>query len=31
MPNLRYRNDIGAKLVGGDYAAVESLGLLDDD
>ena len=30
VPNGRYRNDIGAKLVAGDYAAIEGLGLLDD-
>ncbi|MDB5641673.1 MAG: hypothetical protein JWN07_990 [Hyphomicrobiales bacterium] len=29
IPNLRYRNDIGAKLVASDFAAVETLGLLD--
>jgi phosphoribosylamine--glycine ligase len=29
VPNLRYRNDIGAKLIAGDYAAVEALNLLD--
>jgi len=27
--NLRYRTDIGAKLIGGDFAKVERLGLLD--
>ena len=30
IPNVRYRNDIGDKLVAGDYAAIEALGLLDD-
>jgi phosphoribosylamine--glycine ligase len=29
VPNLRYRNDIGAKLVGGDLNAIERLGLFD--
>ncbi len=29
IPNIRYRNDIGAKLIAGDYARVERLGLLD--
>ena len=29
IPNLRYRNDIGARLIAGDYQAVEQLGLLD--
>ena len=29
IPNLRYRNDIGARLISGDFAAVERLGLLD--
>ena len=29
IPNTRYRRDIGAKLIAGDYAAVERLGLLD--
>ncbi len=28
-PNLRYRSDIGDKLIGGEFAAVERLGLLD--
>ncbi len=28
-PNLRYRRDIGAKLIAGDYARVESWGFLD--
>jgi len=27
--NLRYRTDIGAKLIAGGFAKVESLGLLD--
>jgi phosphoribosylamine--glycine ligase len=27
--NLRYRTDIGAKLIAGDFAKVERLGLLD--
>ncbi len=30
VPNVRYRNDIGAKLVAGDLDEVERLGLLDD-
>jgi hypothetical protein len=30
IPNVRYRNDIGAKLIFGDYSFVERLGLLDD-
>ena len=29
IPNVRYRNDIGAKLISGDYDAVEKMGLLD--
>jgi phosphoribosylamine--glycine ligase len=29
VPNLRYRNDIGMKLVAGDLDAIERLGLLD--
>ena len=29
IPNLRYRNDIGAKLIAADYRAIEQLGLLD--
>ena len=29
IPNLRYLNDSGARLVAGDFAAVERLGLLD--
>ena len=30
VPNVRYRNDIGTKLINGDLASVEHLGLLDD-
>ena len=29
IPNVRYRRDIGERLVAGDYARVERLGLLD--
>ena len=29
IPNARYRLDIGDRLIAGDYARVESLGLLD--
>ena len=29
VPNVRFRRDIGAKLVAGDFARVERLGLLD--
>ena len=29
VPNLRYRNDIGTKLITRDYAAIEALGWLD--
>jgi phosphoribosylamine--glycine ligase len=29
IPNVRYRRDIGARLIGGEYAHVESLDLLD--
>ncbi|MDB5407256.1 MAG: hypothetical protein JWL84_2168 [Rhodospirillales bacterium] len=29
VPSLRYRRDIGDRLIGGDYARVEALGLLD--
>ncbi len=29
IPNVRFRRDIGAKLVAGDFARVERLGLLD--
>ena len=31
VPNLRYRLDIGEKLIAGDYAAVAGLGLLSDE
>src|SRR2546421_6241010 len=30
IPNVRYRRDIGARLIGGDFSRVEALGLLDD-
>jgi phosphoribosylamine--glycine ligase len=30
IPNVRYRNDIGAKLISGEFSRVERLGLLDD-
>ncbi len=30
IPNLRYRNDIGAKLIGGDHATLHRLGLFGD-
>ncbi len=30
IPDVRYRNDIGSKLIAGDYAAIEALGLLDE-
>jgi phosphoribosylamine--glycine ligase len=30
IPNVRYRNDIGAKLIAADFAKVESLRLLGD-
>ena len=30
IPNVRYRNDIGAKLIAGELATVERLGLLGD-
>jgi phosphoribosylamine--glycine ligase len=30
IPNVRYRRDIGDRLIAGDFARVESLGLLDD-
>ena len=30
IPNVRYRNDIGSKLIAGDLATVERLGLLGD-
>jgi phosphoribosylamine--glycine ligase len=29
IPNVRYRHDIGTRLMGGDYARVEQLGYLD--
>jgi phosphoribosylamine--glycine ligase len=29
VPNVRYRRDIGSRLMRGDYARVERLGLLD--
>jgi len=29
IPNVRYRRDIGDRLIGGDYARVEKLGLFD--
>jgi hypothetical protein len=29
IPNLRYRRDIGNRLIAGDYARVEQLQLLD--
>ena len=29
VPNVRYRHDIGSRLMRGDYARVEQLGLLD--
>jgi phosphoribosylamine--glycine ligase len=29
IPNLRYRRDIGDRLIAGDYARLERLGLLD--
>jgi len=29
VPNVRYRRDIGSKLVDGEFAFVEALGLLD--
>lgn len=29
-PNLRYRLDIGDRLIGGDYARLEALGVLDE-
>jgi phosphoribosylamine--glycine ligase len=31
VPNVRYRNDIGAKLIAGDLAVVEQLGLFDEE
>ena len=30
IPNVRYRNDIGARLIAGDFAKVESMRLLGD-
>jgi len=30
IPNVRYRRDIGARLVGGDFARVETLGLFGE-
>jgi phosphoribosylamine--glycine ligase len=30
VPDVRYRNDIGAKLIAGDFQALERLGLLQD-
>jgi hypothetical protein len=30
VPNLRYRLDIGDRLISGDYARLEMLGLLDE-
>ena len=30
IPNARYRNDIGAKLISGEFSSVECLGLLDE-
>jgi phosphoribosylamine--glycine ligase len=30
VPNVRYRRDIGARLIAGDFARVESLGLLGE-
>jgi phosphoribosylamine--glycine ligase len=29
IPNVRYRRDVGERLMAGDYARVEKLGLLD--
>jgi phosphoribosylamine---glycine ligase len=31
IPNVRYRRDIGDRLIGGDLAKVEQLGLLGDE
>jgi phosphoribosylamine--glycine ligase len=31
IPNVRYRLDIGGRLMAGDFARVESLGLLDEE
>ena len=30
IPNVRYRRDIGDRLVGGDFALVERLGIFGD-
>ena len=30
IPNARYRNDIGDRLIASGYAALESWGMLDD-
>jgi phosphoribosylamine---glycine ligase len=30
VPNLRYRRDIGDKLIAGDFAKIEAMGLLDE-
>ena len=30
IPDVRYRRDIGARLIAGDFSRVEGLGLLDD-
>jgi phosphoribosylamine--glycine ligase len=30
IPDVRYRNDIGAKLIAGDFQCLERLGLLQD-
>jgi phosphoribosylamine---glycine ligase len=30
IPDVRYRNDIGTKLIAGDFAKIESMGLLGD-
>jgi phosphoribosylamine--glycine ligase len=30
IPNVRYRRDIGDRLIGGDFETVERLGLLDE-
>jgi hypothetical protein len=29
VPNVRYRRDIGARLIADDYARIEALDLLD--
>jgi phosphoribosylamine---glycine ligase len=31
IPNIRYRRDIGDRLIAGECARVEKLGLLDPD